>query len=397
MLPAPGLIYTDRVKPTVAITNPPASTQTGTINLVASASDNDQIVGVQFFLDGVAFGAEDLVSPYQVSLNTATLTTGNHTVYAIARDRLGNTQQSATVTFPVADQHPPTVSLTSPTAGTKTGSITISATASDDVGVTHIDFYVDGGYVGSTNGMSYDTRNLADGAHTVQAYAFDAAGNQSPVSTVNITTANNIVFLGAGAGISSASPGSIPAGSLIIVAIYMAGGSPASLGDNGGNSYTLLAAGGVAGDPADGIGGSLWVYGTISAAPMTAYSVDGAGDQVNVAVAAYARANGGEHFASGPADWGGWGGPGFGFATAREVAVAVTVAGYDGNSSISPNPAVAVAGPFTKRAAVTDHDLSWAELAISDWITASGGSGSPNGSTNNAAHVYGVLVAFEGS
>jgi hypothetical protein len=46
---------------------------------------------------------------------------------------------------PLPDTTPPAISLSSPTNGsTARGTITVTANASDNVGVTRIDFYVDG-------------------------------------------------------------------------------------------------------------------------------------------------------------------------------------------------------------------------------------------------------------
>ncbi len=50
---------------------------------------------------------------------------------------------------PPPDTTPPTVSIGSPTSGNVSGTVTVSANASDNVGVTRVDFYVNGGLVGS--------------------------------------------------------------------------------------------------------------------------------------------------------------------------------------------------------------------------------------------------------
>ena len=60
-------LVSDSVAPTVSITAPIAGTVSGTINVTANAADNVGVVGVQFILDGVALGAEDVASPYSVS------------------------------------------------------------------------------------------------------------------------------------------------------------------------------------------------------------------------------------------------------------------------------------------------------------------------------------------
>lgn len=184
---APGILAAcDRVKPAVAITNPTSgSNQTGTITVSASASDNDQIAGVKFYLDGAQYGAEDTAAPYSFALNTATLSSGGHSIYAIARDRVGNTTQTPTVNFTVADQHPPTVSIYSPGSGaTVSGVITLGCSPSDDVGISYVQFNTDGqgwtGAIGSPWQLGgYDTHNLANGAHTMYCLATDTAGNQT--------------------------------------------------------------------------------------------------------------------------------------------------------------------------------------------------------------------------
>jgi hypothetical protein len=178
----------DRVKPAVAITNPAqSSTQSGTINLQVSSSDNDKIASVQFYLDGSAYGGAVTGAPFQIALNTAALSSGGHSCYAIARDRVGNLTQSATVSFNAADQHPPSVSIYSPGNGaTVTGTITFGASPSDDVGISYVQFNVDGsgwtGAIGSPYQMNYDTHNLGVGWHTLYCLATDTSNNQTQTS-----------------------------------------------------------------------------------------------------------------------------------------------------------------------------------------------------------------------
>src|SRR5438132_742588 len=131
----------DATPPTVSVTSPAGgSTVSATITVSGTASDNVGVVGVQFKLDGINLGAEDTATPYSVSWNTTTATNSSHTLTAVARDAAGNTTTSTAVTATVSntppDTTPPTVSITSPTAGsTVSGTTTVSATASDNVGV----------------------------------------------------------------------------------------------------------------------------------------------------------------------------------------------------------------------------------------------------------------------
>ncbi len=92
----------DNTVPTVTITSPAAGNVTGTINITANASDNTGVAGVQFLLDGINLGAEDIVAPYSISWNTTTATGGTHILTAIAGDAAGNTATSAAVNVTVS-------------------------------------------------------------------------------------------------------------------------------------------------------------------------------------------------------------------------------------------------------------------------------------------------------
>ena len=74
------------------------------------------------------------------------------------------------------------------------GMVTLSATATDNVGVTKVDFYLDSVLVGSVPAapysLAYDSTKVANGSHSLVAKAFDAAGNVG-VSTAVAFTVNN--------------------------------------------------------------------------------------------------------------------------------------------------------------------------------------------------------------
>jgi hypothetical protein len=189
----------DTTPPTVAMTAPAnASTLTGTVTVSATASDNVGVVGVQFQLDGANLGAELAASPYNFSWNTATATNGAHTLTAIARDAAGNRTTSAaiSVTTNNLDTTPPTVSITAPAnAATVAGTITVSANASDNVGVVGVQFQLDGANLGAEDtaapySVSWNTTGVANGSHTLSAIARDAAGNKT-TSTATVTVSND--------------------------------------------------------------------------------------------------------------------------------------------------------------------------------------------------------------
>ena len=123
----------------------------GSIVVAASASDNVGVAGVKFLLDGVPLGAEDTTAPYELGWNTAPIASGDHTLTAVARDAAGHQTTSAAVSVTVTnDTTAPTVRVTSPAAASSvSATVTVSATAADDVGVAGVQFLLDGATLGA--------------------------------------------------------------------------------------------------------------------------------------------------------------------------------------------------------------------------------------------------------
>ena len=180
----------DTTAPTVSVTSPASgATVSGTITVTASASDNVGVVGVQFYSNGAALGAEDTTAPYSVSANTTTVANGSYTLTAVARDAAGNRTTSAprtvTVSNTAADTTPPTVSVTSPASGaTVSGTVNVTASASDNVGVLGVQFYSNGTALGAEDttapySVSVNTTTVANGSYSLTAVARDAAGNRT--------------------------------------------------------------------------------------------------------------------------------------------------------------------------------------------------------------------------
>jgi hypothetical protein len=193
----------DTTDPTVSLTAPSggATVSGSSVSVSASASDNVGVSGVQFQVDGSDLGAEDTSSPFGTTWNSTAVSNGSHTLKAIARDAAGNTSSSSisvTVQNTVPDTTDPTVSLTAPSGGaTVSGSsVSVSASASDDVGVSGVQFQVDGSDLGAEDttspyGTTWNSTSFADGTHTLEATARDAAGNTSS-SSISVTTQNTV-------------------------------------------------------------------------------------------------------------------------------------------------------------------------------------------------------------
>jgi endoglucanase len=176
--------------PTVQITAPAngATVTTGTVNFTANASDpGGAVARVEFRLDGTLL-LSDTTAPYATSFNAGNLANGSHTLQAQAFDN-GNPSLSATQSITITKSTgntPPTVSVTSPTAGQNFAAnttIPLAATAADPGGaVVRVDFRLDGSttVVGSDTTAPYTftvPAGLASGNHSVIATAVD---NGSP-------------------------------------------------------------------------------------------------------------------------------------------------------------------------------------------------------------------------
>src|SRR5207245_9502897 len=96
------------------------------------------------------------------------------------------------------DTTPPTVAMTAPADGaTVSGpAVSVSATASDNIGVTSVQFKLDGANLGAPDtvspyAVSWNSTTVANGSHTLTAVASDAASNTTTATTVTVTANND--------------------------------------------------------------------------------------------------------------------------------------------------------------------------------------------------------------
>ena len=109
---------------------------------------------------------------------------GVRTDYAWAKDAAGNisASRSATVTITVPDTIAPSVSLTAPVSGAVVrGTKVVAASASDNIGVIKVEFYVDDALsftdTVSPYTFNWNTATVSRSSHRLRAKAYDAAGN----------------------------------------------------------------------------------------------------------------------------------------------------------------------------------------------------------------------------
>ena len=185
---AKAAVPQDATPPAVSLTAPAnGATVSGLVAVNVSATDNVGVSQVTLLVNGVQL-ASDISSPYGFSWDSTRLPNGNATLTAYAYDAAGNSSSSS-ITVNVsnaaavtADTTAPTAVISNPIGGAKvSGTVGVTASASDNVGVKTLSLYIDGTLQASVSGASlsynWNTRKAAAGSHTLLVKAQDAAGN----------------------------------------------------------------------------------------------------------------------------------------------------------------------------------------------------------------------------
>jgi thermitase len=97
-----------------------------------------------------------------------------------------------------SDTQPPSVAIALPTnGGNVSGLVAVDVTATDNVGVARVELLANGTLKATDTtapfGMTLDSTAYVDGPLSLQARAYDAAGNSASSSTVTVTVANDTV------------------------------------------------------------------------------------------------------------------------------------------------------------------------------------------------------------
>jgi hypothetical protein len=165
---------------------------TDNVAISVSATDNTAMSSVTLRIDGVV-AATDTSSPYAFVWNTNALLNGSHTLTATAVDATGNSSTSSIVVIVdnVLDTTVPTITITAPSGGSKvTTNVSVKVNASDSVGVTKVELYVDGILQGVATTAPFTTKwntaKAAKGPHTLFCKAYDAAGNVGTSQLVSV-------------------------------------------------------------------------------------------------------------------------------------------------------------------------------------------------------------------
>jgi len=189
---------TDTSPPTVTITSPTANSTytTGSSSLTLGGTASDNVGVTQVTWANSRGGSGTAAGTTSWTASGIALQLGTNVLTVTARDAAGNTK-TASLTVTLSDTTPPSVSMTAPTSGaTVSGTITLSATATDNVGVAGVQFKLDGANLGTElttapYTLPWTTTTVSNGTHTLTAVARDAAGNLATSAGVNVSVANN--------------------------------------------------------------------------------------------------------------------------------------------------------------------------------------------------------------
>jgi glucose/arabinose dehydrogenase len=143
-------------------------------------------------------GAFTLSAAQLTQIAGGTLADGAHTLHLRATDTRGNLG-----TFDhsfLLDTTAPDIHLEQPADGALVSDIVvITAHATDDIGVVGLQFYVDGVPTGLLDtvapyALTWDTRTVGNGAHTLTTQAYDTSGNAALSLPVTVNVSNTNLF-----------------------------------------------------------------------------------------------------------------------------------------------------------------------------------------------------------
>jgi len=178
-------VFVDNTSPIVSIKEPLSGSMCyGMMTISVNATDNREVSTVRVRVDNGAwlimtYNSTDLLWKIY-SLNSTTLSDGQHTFMALALDRAGN---PATTSITVLiDNNPPTLSIQSPTSGITVGlTLTVNVQANDVSNISRVEFYLHNVLVHTAYTAPYqwawDTTKYPNGEYTIIVKAYDAVGN----------------------------------------------------------------------------------------------------------------------------------------------------------------------------------------------------------------------------
>ena len=202
----PVTVFVDNIEdaditpPSIVIYDPAANqTVSGTITFMTIATDNVAIDRVEFYHDyELEFTATNY--PYNYEWNSTLIAEDSeHVWHAKAFDTSGNDSQTQPMILFVdnIDNIPPTGFILYPYAGQiVSDNIEIQVSASDNVGIAEVEFYLDGNLLSSDDQVPYahewnTNSSSEDEEHVIYATIIDLQGNSTDLSPISVTVNNN--------------------------------------------------------------------------------------------------------------------------------------------------------------------------------------------------------------
>ena len=193
----------DNIFPSGMITYPAAGQSLfGEIEIKVSASDNDEVHYTVFFINGTQVYS-DSTEPYIYDWNTTNETEDdNHIIQVSITDLSGNETNLTPITVYIdndpysQDVTPPIVSILNPLAGQILSEfVLISASVSDDSGISEVQFFIDDSLYQTDTESPYsylwDTQAVQDSTeYVIRVSAIDLAENIGNSQPILITVQN---------------------------------------------------------------------------------------------------------------------------------------------------------------------------------------------------------------
>jgi hypothetical protein len=170
-------------------------TTASTLTLTASASDDKGVSKVEFY-DGTALLGTRTATPYTWTIALTSAANGAHSYTARAYDTINQVTTSTAVAVTVniggTIDTPPVVTLAaSATSVTTAGSVTLTASASDDKGVAKVEFYDGATLLGTDTAAPYQQAvafaAANNGIHSFTAKAYDTINQATTSAAVSVS------------------------------------------------------------------------------------------------------------------------------------------------------------------------------------------------------------------
>ena len=147
---------------------------------------------------GAAEGASPIAEGNVTSTTITGLDPSNSYFFSVTAYNSAGLESAYSNIIEIKESVAPVTSVSSPASNASVrGIVQVSANASDNVGVTKVQFFINGSLAAETAvspyAFSWDTSSLANGVYLLSTKAFDAAGNEGDSSNVAVTVAGDTI------------------------------------------------------------------------------------------------------------------------------------------------------------------------------------------------------------